>query len=407
MKSVTLFLDTNVFINFQSIHQIDWLKLADAATVQIIILPVNIRELNKLKDSPEYAQKTRTRAASAISQLRQLSKSPSPHVLRSAVEVHFEHREPNQKIFTENNLSSIPDDFYIASAIQFRIEQPSASLIFVTNDFGIEIKAPRYGIDTRTPPEENKLPYELDEDQKRIKKLEQELLALKSRSPELQLAFLGKSATSKHILRLIPVLSNTQIENRLELAKKKFPRRSSKAFNSSDNDDSLFALTVLSPKIHQLMSAYESIPNSELERYNTELEEFYLSYRNYLIEKFKYEDKVARTIKLQLEINNIGTSPATDIDVHVSLAGEFMIWDTNVVPPPPQEPEPPKEPETLSERMHYVPSSRLSSMLFNNVRSTDKESVPVKNVSIVNISLERVMHFYKLRVWHSKHTPVM
>ena len=46
----TAFLDTNIYIHYQIFDQIKWPEILHTSKVMIVIPPVTIRELNRLKD---------------------------------------------------------------------------------------------------------------------------------------------------------------------------------------------------------------------------------------------------------------------------------------------------------------------------------------------------------------------
>jgi predicted ribonuclease YlaK len=68
VETIVLFLDTNVFLHYQSFDQIDWSALFGVANVEIIIPPVTVHELNKHKDS-HPKPRIRARAADIIKKL--------------------------------------------------------------------------------------------------------------------------------------------------------------------------------------------------------------------------------------------------------------------------------------------------------------------------------------------------
>ncbi len=49
-ENIVLFLDTNIFLHYQSFDQINWSVLVGAQNVGIIIPPITVHELNKHKD---------------------------------------------------------------------------------------------------------------------------------------------------------------------------------------------------------------------------------------------------------------------------------------------------------------------------------------------------------------------
>lgn len=56
----------------------------------------------------------------------------------------------------------VPDDFLIATIVEFKGNSPEANVVLMTDDFGLKLKAGTHGINVLRPPEELRLPDELD-----------------------------------------------------------------------------------------------------------------------------------------------------------------------------------------------------------------------------------------------------
>jgi len=68
MTTKVSFVDTNLFLHFPTLDQIDWLDLLRCDYVVIIVTATVIRELNRHKDAP-VSFKLRERAASSLKKL--------------------------------------------------------------------------------------------------------------------------------------------------------------------------------------------------------------------------------------------------------------------------------------------------------------------------------------------------
>ena len=67
------FIDTMIFLHFQSFDQLDWPTILNMKRAMIIVPPITLRELNKHKDTHNL-QKIRERAQSVIGKLLDLFK---------------------------------------------------------------------------------------------------------------------------------------------------------------------------------------------------------------------------------------------------------------------------------------------------------------------------------------------
>ena len=70
MTTKVSFVDTNLFLHFPTLDQIDWLDLlrCDCVVIIVTVTATVIRELNRHKDAP-VSFKLRERAASSLKKL--------------------------------------------------------------------------------------------------------------------------------------------------------------------------------------------------------------------------------------------------------------------------------------------------------------------------------------------------
>src|SRR4051812_34738261 len=93
MPELIAFLDTNTFLHFPRLDQLEWLALLHSTGVRLIISPVVIRELNRHKDSPT-SLKTRERAAAVLRALDEWSERAWPVFIRNGIELQFRVQDP-------------------------------------------------------------------------------------------------------------------------------------------------------------------------------------------------------------------------------------------------------------------------------------------------------------------------
>src|ERR1035437_3822085 len=113
MAQFSAFLDTNTFLHFRRLDQLDWPELLQTTDVRLIIAPVVIRELNRHKDFPTSI-KTRERAATALRILDKWSDDSSPVFIRKLVELQFRVQDPLIDSATFNLSRDVSDDHLIA-----------------------------------------------------------------------------------------------------------------------------------------------------------------------------------------------------------------------------------------------------------------------------------------------------
>src|SRR5215469_18533316 len=84
--SKIVFIDTMVFLHFQSFDQLDWPAILNAKQVKVVVPAITIREINKHKDSHSL-QKIRERAQTVIRKLFDLFKDASDAGVRRGVDI--------------------------------------------------------------------------------------------------------------------------------------------------------------------------------------------------------------------------------------------------------------------------------------------------------------------------------
>jgi hypothetical protein len=100
------------------------------------------------------------------------------------------------------------------------------------------------------------------------------------------------------------------------------------------------------------------VSQSTADSYNAELNSFYQDYEKYLHQKHEFENAMRRSITLEIGLENSGTVPADDIDVHLHFPDGFSLFDAEEdLPQKPELPKPPAEIGTFGNfRVPFVPS---------------------------------------------------
>jgi hypothetical protein len=87
MTTQYLLVDTNTFLHYLSLDQIDWIVLFPNRRLVLVICPPVIRELNKHKDAPR-TPKLRDRAAAALGKLTQWEEG-TPTIFGGCADLQF------------------------------------------------------------------------------------------------------------------------------------------------------------------------------------------------------------------------------------------------------------------------------------------------------------------------------
>jgi hypothetical protein len=402
MSFKALFIDTNILLHYQSFDEIDWLRILNVEQVEIRLPSIVIQELDKHKYSS--SSKLRDKATKVIRKLHKLADSGFQIKLKPNIDICF---EVNSKVadFTTLNLDpNSQDDRMLSSILSFRAENPDLPVILVAADLGLRLKAKYYQIEAICLPDDLKLPSELDQNEKRIKELEQEVLELKRRAPELKLYFSsGSNRLNYQIKKLFPadIDLNVVLHERIEQLKEEHPKISEiESSNQATNFPDITSMT-----IGQMYgSDIPEILPSEISTYNKNLDKFYTDYEHHLKQYIHWLELRSRSVLLEISIFNVGTCPAEDIDVFMHFPDGFILRKLANFPEKPQELEPPSQPvpRTRKDRLSLLitPSLAISALPqiapFLNSQSRVQPNVSSPNIRRSN-SYDVELHVRKLK----------
>lgn len=382
MSFKTLFIDTNILLHYRSFDEIDWLTLLKVDQIEICLTSIVIQELDKHKYSP--SSKLRDKATKVIRKLHKLADSGSRISLKSNIDIRFEvgSKTPN---FAELGLdSNSQDDRLLASILIFRAENPVISPILIAADLGLRLKAQYHEIETICLPDELKLLVELDQTEKRIKELEQEVLELQRRTPDLKLCFSDSlNRLNYRVKELLPsnLDINEVIENSIGQLKKKYPK-----VLETQSDTQPVNLSKMTVGQIYGSDTPEILPY-EISNYNKKLEEFYLHHEQFLRKYIPWVDTHCRTFFIEISILNSGTCPAEDIDVFMHFPNGFTLCDSSDLPDKPEEPQPPSQlvPRTQKDRLRLMMPPLAATRLTQLTPFINSQNRTQPNVSSLDI----------------------
>jgi hypothetical protein len=320
MSRFLLLPDTNIFLHFPALADVDWCGIIGADEVVIVIAPVITRELNDHKDNPR-SRKLRDRADAALKDFHSRFKGQKPKELRPKVEIRFLSKDPAIDFTTHGLLQELPDDWLIATAIELKTQHSDEVVAIVSADFGLEVKASTH-VRVVDMPESLRLPEELNSDEKKIKDLERQLRSIQAASPDIRLTFAGGGTFQD--LQFYKFPKEVNVASHLDEAKKQYPKLREKTSSNLLGVD-------LSPFGNQLIHDY----NERVDAYLKGLE----SYWNAMIDSARWLNDTA---KVQLQVNNRGGAPAEDIDIFLHFPDGFEVVDEEGLPKAPKEPSPPQ-----------------------------------------------------------------
>ncbi len=329
-----IFLDTNIFIHCQDFEQIDWAEaLGLTGEFTILLAPVVLEELDKHKYNSN--RKISARIRKLLPKIESFVETPS--LCRH--NFLFVSKKPTDDIFSTHGLDKKEqDDSLLATIIEYSNSiELDDSVIYVTNDIGPRLKAKSHSIPSPKLLETYLLKNEPDEIEKQNITLQKELNELKNRIPIVNLTFDTKE---EFIIfnRKPEVYSKAEYIER-EMAKIKgefYPL----VYNPG-NSNSVNKMTALDVLNSQMFALSED----QINRYNSELNEFYEKFKSYALSLYDRASFGYNCCEVKLLLQNIGSSPATDIDIQLHFPDGFNLVDKDGFPIAAKKPEPPRKPK--------------------------------------------------------------
>ncbi len=334
-EEVAAFPDTNIFLHYRPIAELDWRSMTQGHPVRIQIAPVVTRELEERK-TLHPIKRIRNRADMALRMLHNFLKEGLTCKIGDDVWLDFLDHEPSQEFAISKRLNpQLKDDSLVASVLDFRESHAGTKALLVTADLPLIVKALPYQIVTVKPPEEQRLPDEPDAAEQKIRKLEGQLRLYKSRVPDLAAHFDdGKDYRTFQIFLQLPN-TEQEIATSLKAIKEKYPL--------SQPEPQLHppGLEMSNVFSEQIMESIKNVAASMqgFESYDTRLKRWYQRYESYLREDAAFKDRERRTITLNLTLTNHGTCPAEDIHLRFHFPDGFDVYDEESQPEPPEEPD--------------------------------------------------------------------
>jgi hypothetical protein len=379
-----IFVDTNLFEQFQPIENIDWLALAEGDGVTLVVPSVTLSELNRHKDGANRGRIKR-RAASALSQLSKYARQEESSILRAGVDLAFRHQEPLIDFAAYRLSKDIADDRLLASAIEFACEGdfPDGSVMVATGDLGLELKtrAQRL-ISPLLLPSKLRLPDEADVDENKIRDLEGELRRLRNSAPQLLLSFRDQADRMDLKIEHPLELKQEVVQDQLAQLRCRYPLRD----------------PVPADRLASLSAAWAG-GSDAIVRYNTALALYYSRVEKHYSNMLGYMNRQRLKVELEFFLSNSGGAPADDIDIELHLPDGLIAIKPEDDEKEPEEPKPPRSPEQrLTEGLDFLPNVRVPGFDLTSIRppvppgNVRLKGIKKANSYLVSFSVKRLKH---------------
>ena len=373
-----IFVDTNIFLHFQDFEEIDWLSESSSESCKLIISPVVIDELDEKKIGTGKIAK---RARKILNKFERLSEVDGAKINDS---IGFEILlfKPNKGVYENNNLNFDEKDHrLIASIIEFSKEKNIENIILCSDDIGPRLRAKIFKIESFKLSSKYFIPSQLSEEEKRIKELEKENQKLKNSIPKLDVFFIDNSKYIKLTKTKNVFLNFEEYKaEKLNKIKLEYPYMPESDFKNSSVYSSIF-----------------SISKHRIQEYNLSLNNFYKDYEEKLNEIFDYEKRKSLSFDLQFMIENTGSKPAEDIDLHFHFPDGFELIESSKKEVCPILPKPPHKPKNNFDfgSIYTLPSSNFQHVNYPKANiNFNSPTIKKTNSYDVDYNRKKLKHGY-------------
>ena len=359
MSEMTLFIDTNVYLNLQIFTDIDWAGMVGSDAVRLVVPVVIAKELDERKNTDTNST-IRKRADNTIKRMATLV-SDDQQQIRGNVAIEFESSVPPPNLYQENELDSTwRDDRLIAAILHYKKRCPTAEVLLLTEDLALRLRASRYDIAVASPPEESgyRLPEPLDLQGKELARTKQELADLKLQVPRPNLTFSDGSNFIELVAKPPVTKGNDELESLMNAVREQHPKF---RLGRSEPLKSSLPFGKLIRQMQSVQDATDSLagpPPEKRKEYNRQLDTFYQACEDYLISDDSEENIKRRVFQLDFKLAN-EKAPAEDVYVDLRLQDIHQARFSDELPEWTKLPEAPRRPRAFEQPFWQPPTDAL------------------------------------------------
>jgi len=186
--ALVVFLDTNMFLQFKPLQDVDWRMLFPGIADVVLVIPMStVREIDKLKGQANSRRANRAREANSL--VRRITAATNESVVIREAPVRVECRiAPGKYVAGIDGLDYETNDGKLLAEAQHWIQiHPGDDVSVLTDDATPFLNGKRVGIRCVSPPDAWRLPPESDEVRKELRSLRADYDKLRAeREPEFE-----------------------------------------------------------------------------------------------------------------------------------------------------------------------------------------------------------------------------
>ena len=302
MSTLYLFADTNFFLHYKPLSEIDWSAYRDFDQVEIVVCRTVQREIDRLKGGRDGRRNRRARkTASEFLEIAQHGPKEQKAVDPCVVLRLYDKTRPKQD-FADTLDYDQSDDQIIGYLALFRDDNPWVDARLLTRDSGPILTASNLGIPCEVLDENWLLPPETDDRDREIRELQKQVVEFQAQEPRFQ------------------IHCDRQESNRPDHAK--VPYNVFCPLDPEERDLLLNRLQVLYPPT---VVRSHGVPASAIKKYEEEEYPEWITKCQEAMVEFHSDIQRDHFPEITFEIDNIGSRPATNARIDIQVKGDFGI----------------------------------------------------------------------------------
>lgn len=389
-----IFMDTMIYLHYKPVHEMNFKELFGVDEVTLQVPRITIRELDGHKDS-HGSNRIRDKSRSTLQMFEKAIMGAG--IVKPGVYLKHCQINPSETIAAYDLDATWNDDRLVASVLDFSNAVPGEKVILITQDTGAKLTCAQLGVEYASLPESYKLPPELDEHEREIKRLRSQVQRLETALPRIKFGF---GSSQEEVLYVsISDADGESIEN--EISEKISALKID--VPEIDKPSRQASVANLSPLMRAGILGTPS--DEEYERYDRERRIYFDKYELFMRNGFKRSRRLALSFKFDLSINNMGTCPADDVGVWIHFPDGFVLCEVadleGEIGEEAVEPSPPPRPRSTLEMISnnsYFGAPGVSHFLsdkfhdFGGLSSPPRATVKRTNSYEVERDFTRVKH---------------
>jgi hypothetical protein len=327
---MTLFVDSNFFLQCKKYEQLPWRNLTDQNRITILISSPVLKEIDKLKNDGNSRRSKRARGTTAL--FRKILNTSN--FLQSVTIKNIELTLSFAKNYTLAELTQVaegldmnnPDDQILACVRNYirNSENDYQNCFFLSNDTNPLIVAARNNIPAIEIPDDWLLPPENDEKDREIMALKKQLIEFQNNVPQFSIDFLISKEklisynSNEYIVSAggYKILDDREIDELVQEFLKTHPLQTNFEGKPTSLDKVIHPLETYYPPSEDAIKRYKDLYN----KWETDIRDMISGY-------IDIHSKTTNAIPFVLSIKNVGNVPAKELFVDFNvLAGGVLAY---------------------------------------------------------------------------------